>query len=86
MILTPVRYCLFEQGFFHLSKINEEQGSEDQVAYQFLTLPHNSRLRPAINSLPNVAKKRVKVDTNTLRSSLEKGENKRQIPKHVFSF
>ena len=37
MILTRVRYCLFEQGFFHLSKINEEQGSEDQVAYQFLT-------------------------------------------------
>ena len=37
MILTHVRYCLFEQGFFHLSKINEEQGSEDQVAYQFLT-------------------------------------------------
>ena len=36
-----------------------------------------------VNSLPNMAKEKV---TNTLRSSLEKGENKRQITKLLFSF
>ena len=36
-----------------------------------------------VNSLPNMAKEKV---TNTLRSSLEKGKNKRQITKLLSSF
>ena len=64
---------------------NVKQGSKDQVGLRshFLLSPHNSRLRSAVNSLPNMAKEKV---TNTLRSSLEKGENKRQITKLLFSF
>ena len=75
----------FEQGFFYLSQINKEQGSEDQVGLRshFSHSPHNSRLRSAISSLPNIAKKKVKVDTNTLRSLLEKEEKKRRITKLV---
>ena len=62
-----------------------EQGSKDQVGLRshFLPSPHNSRLRSAVNSLPNMTKEKV---TNTLRSSLEKGKNKRQITKLLFSF
>ena len=75
----------FEQDFFYLSQINKEQGSEDQVGLRSHSShsPNNSRLRSAISSLPNIAKKKVKVDTNTLRSLLEKEEKKRRITKLV---
>mgnify|MGYP000621612477 CR=1 FL=1 len=72
-----------EEGNLQQVEQNVELGSKDQVGLRshFLLSPHNSRLRSAVNSLPNMAKEKV---TNTLRSSLEKGENKRQITKLVF--
>ena len=74
-----------EEGNPQQVEQNVEQGSKDQVGLRshLLLSPHNSRLRSAVNSLPNMAKEKV---TNTLRSSLEKGENKRQITKLLFSF
>ena len=84
MILTRVRYCLFEQGFFHLSKINEEQGSEDQVAYQFLTFTSQFKIALYDQQFAKHGKEKVKVDSTTLRSTLEKEEKKKQIPKLVF--
>ena len=62
-----ISYCLFEQDFFYPSQINVEQGSKG-LRFHFLLSPHTSRLRSAVNSLPNMAKEKV---TNTLRSSLE---------------
>ena len=84
MISTRVIYCLFEQGFFYLSQINEERDSKDQVAYQFLTFTSQFKIALYDQQFDKHGKEKVKVDSTTLRSTLEKEEKKKQIPKLVF--
>ena len=84
MISTRVIYCPFEQGFFYLSQINEERDSKDQVACQFLTFTSQFKIVLYDQQFAKHGKEKVKVDSTTLRSTLEKEEKKKQIPKLVF--
>ena len=84
MISTRVIYCPFEQGFFYLSQINEERDSKDQVAYQSLTFTSQFKISLYDQQFAKHGKEKVKVDSTTLRSTLEKEEKKKQIPKLVF--
>ena len=84
MISTRVIYCPFEQGFFYLSQINEERDSKDQVAYQFLTFTSQFKIALYDQQFAKHGKEKVKVDSTTLRSTLEKEEKKKQILKLVF--
>ena len=84
MISTRAIYCPFEQGFFYFSQINEERDSKDQVAYQFLTFTSQFKIALYDQQFAKHGKEKVKVDSTTLRSTLEKEEKKKQIPKLVF--